>query len=453
MDAGPCRSAKVLGASLGEMLTNGVHDNAQYSKARVCDGVGEPLLATLSSVNEDASRLRSVCPYRPNPAPEGSRPRKFMRITIVLGPFLGLPPASCGAVERVWLELGSEFAARGHDVCIVSKRCEFTHVGKRFGNLELIFLRGYRRRESFWWNAMCDALYSISAARVCRHGDIVVTNSLLLPFAFLLTPGAGKLVVHIARMPKGQLRYYPHNASIHTVSNAVLKAIERECPRLALRTFVIPYPVDSEVFAPPRITRDYRGSSTFLYVGRVHPEKGIDVLLEAFARLVETQRDVLLRIVGPWRTEEGGGGTAYLTRIKSRAKSLPIEFLEPIYDKQALAEVYRNADYFCYPSMAETGETFGLAALEAMSTGLIPIVSDLECFRDFISDRVNGLVFSRGESAVPDLAAAMNSVIADVDLRTRLCTALETTAGEFRIPKVADRYLKEFEVLLAHSGS
>jgi glycosyltransferase involved in cell wall biosynthesis len=45
---------------------------------------------------------------------------------------------------------------------------------------------------------------------------------------------------------------------------------------------------------------------------------------------------------------------------------------------------------FVYPCLAEQGETFGLAPLEAVACGAVPIVSDLSCFGDFITPGVNG---------------------------------------------------------------
>ena len=44
-----------------------------------------------------------------------------MRITIVTGPFYPVPPAPCGAVERLWNDLAIEFARRGNEVTVVCR--------------------------------------------------------------------------------------------------------------------------------------------------------------------------------------------------------------------------------------------------------------------------------------------------------------------------------------------
>ena len=67
-----------------------------------------------------------------------------------------------------------------------------------------------------------------------------------------------------------------------------------------------------------------------------------------------------------------------------------VEFLEPVFDRDALKKEMEKATIFLYPSEAKDGETFGLAVLEAMSCGCIPIVSDLPCFADFISFEEEG---------------------------------------------------------------
>jgi glycosyltransferase involved in cell wall biosynthesis len=69
-------------------------------------------------------------------------------------------------------------------------------------------------------------------------------------------------------------------------------------------------------------------------------------------------------------------------------------FLEPTYDTDELNRLYQKASIFVYPSVAEKGETFGLAPLEAMAWGCVPVVSDLRCFKDFIIHERNGLIFN-----------------------------------------------------------
>src|SRR5690606_11158941 len=123
-----------------------------------------------------------------------------------------------------------------------------------------------------------------------------------------------------------------------------------------------------------------------LYVSRLHPEKGVHLLVEAFVRLGEAAAGWRLALVGPHETAAGGGGEAYLERLRALAwpAAARIDFIGPIYDEAQLREQYRSASLFCYPSLAESGEALGMAPLEAMAMGAVPLLSALYCFADFL---------------------------------------------------------------------
>jgi glycosyltransferase involved in cell wall biosynthesis len=155
-----------------------------------------------------------------------------------------------------------------------------------------------------------------------------------------------------------------------------------------------------------------------LYCGRVHPEKGLHLLIQAM-RLLDNAWP--LRIVGSWQTRHGGGGTAYKDGLAKAGQGLPVTFVGPIHQMEALDQEYKAADVFIYPSIAEKGETFGSAPLEAMAWGCTPIVSDLDCFKDFIWSEENGIIFDhRGANAVDNLAEGIRRLMTDPALRRRL---------------------------------
>jgi glycosyltransferase involved in cell wall biosynthesis len=131
----------------------------------------------------------------------------------------------------------------------------------------------------------------------------------------------------------------------------------------------LPRGVDAERFHPGRRRRDTfaRGSlpagTTFLYVGRLAPEKNLELLLDAFAGLAAVRDDVGLALVGD------GPLRAALER---RARG-PVAFCGTLAG-DPLAEAYASADVFVFPSRTDT---FGNAVLEAMSSGL-PVVASAE---------------------------------------------------------------------------
>jgi glycosyltransferase involved in cell wall biosynthesis len=217
---------------------------------------------------------------------------------------------------------------------------------------------------------------------------------------------------------------------------------------MAERVTCVPYPVDG--IAEPYLERNPR--KTVLYVGRVHPEKGIDLLIEAFSHFINAGlRDWKLRIVGPWEVKHGGGGEKYLHKLRTQAQSIweLVEWIGPIFNKELLNKHYQESALFVYPSLAERGETFGLAPLEAMAAGCPPVVSSLECFRDFIEPGVNGWVFDhRAGDPAANLANAMKMAAENPGILSRVGAVALQTAKNYSLSRVADRYLQDFEEII-----
>jgi glycosyltransferase involved in cell wall biosynthesis len=275
--------------------------------------------------------------------------------------------------------------------------------------------------------------------------DILVTNTFWLP-ALECRRSRGIPYVHVARYPKGQLKLY-RKAILQTVSEPIRKAILAEHPGAAGRVRVIAYPL-SDRYLRPAVQP---ASQTLLYTGRVHPEKGVHLLVKAFAHLSPIDRaGWKLRIVGPSEIAYGGGGDAYLAELRATAASAggSVEFVGRIFDENRLIEHYNNASIFVYPSLAERGETFGLAVLEAMAAGCAPLVSDLACFSDFIRPEVNGQAFDhRAPDPVGTLSAAMASMMRNRESTQRIRQAAWLTAREYTLPKIASEFLNDFSQL------
>ncbi len=98
------------------------------------------------------------------------------------------------------------------------------------------------------------------------------------------------------------------------------------------------------------------------FLGRIHPIKGLDVLLRALVRVKEEVADVILAVAGP---DENGHGR----RLQRLAENLGVEgqvrWLGTIQE-EAKYEFLVDADIFILPSYSEN---FGLAAVEAMAVG------------------------------------------------------------------------------------
>lgn len=368
-----------------------------------------------------------------------------MKICILQGAFLPIPPTMGGAVEKMWYLLGQKFAARGHDVVHVSKKWGSFPAHEWIQGVAHVRVAGYETPTSLILLKVLDGIYTMLAiSAIPKDTDVVVTNTFWAPLMLPLFRKA-KIYVDVARMPKGQMRFYGAAACLRATSTPVAEAIRAELPESRhAQVGMIPNPLPYE--ATQAVDWSSKGRS-ILYCGRIHPEKGLELLVTAANALPDGWT---LLIVGPWKTTEGGGGETYLRTLKTMFDASKVRFIEPIYDIEKLNLLYREATIFVYPSVAEQGETFGLAPLEAMAWGAIPVVSDLTCFKDFIVDGENGLVFNhRVQDAKEQLMGCLSRLIADEVLRHRLGEKTLNVRVTHSPDSIADLFLSDFERALA----
>jgi glycosyltransferase involved in cell wall biosynthesis len=128
------------------------------------------------------------------------------------------------------------------------------------------------------------------------------------------------------------------------------------------------------------------------------------------------------------------------------------EFSGPLFSQNALIDAYRSASIFVYPSLAERGEAFGLAPLEAMAAGCAVAVSDLRCFDDFIEADATGLKFDhRGRAPENELAPLLARLATEPSLLRQIAEAGHRVASRYRLRSIAARMLDDFESLLGQS--
>jgi glycosyltransferase involved in cell wall biosynthesis len=366
-----------------------------------------------------------------------------LKVSIALGPFHPAPPAGYGAVEKVWWSLAGALARAGHNVSIVAKGpLDASVFGDASRKVQTLPMRGFSASRSLALNLIKDLAYALKVTRTLPTGaDVVVTNSFWLPV--LLKPlrrSKGRIIVHAGRFPKGQMRLYCGVDMVHTVSSVVAEAIERQSSCLSGRVMIVGYPIETEVFVPA-VGRP--PGEAILFIGRVHPEKGVHLLIDAFRLVAEALPGATLSVVGPWEPERGGGGKQYLDALVIKAAGLPVRFEPAITDEHALAARYADCDVFCYPSLAEKGETFGRAVLEAMACAVPCVVSSLACFTDFFADGSHGLVFDhRAAQPERELASKLLRLLTAPHSRVEMASAARCTSLEYSLDRLTPAYIE-----------
>lgn len=380
-----------------------------------------------------------------------------MRITIVCGFFLPVPAVSGGSTEKSWHQLARIFARRGHQVTMISRRWRGWPHDELVDGIRHLRLPGYNHNRRIGVNLLLDFLWSVRAWFALPAADIVVVNAVALPVWLGWTrPGAGRVVLMTGRMPKGQYRHYHRIARVLAASSHVRDRVAAENESLRAVSVVRGYPIDFELMHTRGASRApvVREFVTVGFVGRMHHEKGLDLLVAALGHLCR-EPDLprwRLLLCGPADVASGGAGSEYrATLMHGLARILPADaftVIDPQFHDRALAAIYQQIDVFCYPSIAEQGETFGVAVVEAMAAGAVPVTSDLACFRDFVRPGENGLVFDhRAPDAPVRLAGSLAQLLRSPALRARLASAATSTARSYDFTAYADALLEDFAQL------
>lgn len=365
-----------------------------------------------------------------------------------MGFALPVPAVKGGAVEKRWYGLALEMAKR-HDVTIYSCRDPQLPDEEREGPLRHVRLSGFGWSNRTWLNAAKSVAWSLRVARRLEAGDVLITNDVVAPILLpRLTKQVGLVCIDVARMPKLQHRWlYGSVNRFYCTSSAVAERLREVSPGASQRAVVLPNSTDLECFAPALAAND-AARLEVLYVGRIHPEKGIDTLLRALP-LCSTRTKVFLRLVGP-AEEASGGDPHYRDQLKLLAEELGLTAAHwrldpPVFDDHRLADIYRQAGIFAYPSRAAS-ETFGISVLEAMACAKPCLVSSLACFGDLVRDGDNGLVVPSAEPAA--WAAAIDRLASDPALAASMGRRSRELSLAFSPAELALRLEEDLERLL-----
>lgn len=368
-----------------------------------------------------------------------------MKISIATGPWFPVPALQGGAMSRIWHGLAEEFAAHGHEVKVVCRSYPEQPSYEVKNGVEYIRFGGLPQSSNISFDLLKDFFYSLFLTPMLPKSDILIINDFWLPVFAALRPKTGKIVVNVNRFPKGQYWLYPKTNLFTVPSSAVKNALAEQCPSVIPKMKLIPNPIDNTFFSMSNKRNKLEAEKVILYVGRLHPEKGVHLLVDAFKLITNKTENIRLKIIGPYKETQGGGGYSYFKKLKIMTAGHKIKLAKPIFDIKNLAVEYRKADIFCYPSLAEKGESFGIAPLEAMATGLVPIVSNLQCFKDFVTANHNGFIFDhRHKYAAKELAKSINDSLIDTDKLKWMSKNAIDLAKKYSYSEIAKSYLSEF---------
>lgn len=140
-----------------------------------------------------------------------------------------------------------------------------------------------------------------------------------------------------------------------------------ECADIRARGFKQPVAViPNGVDVPPPASRR-EGPPTVLFLGRIHPSKGVDTLLHAWSQISGAHPEWRLRIVGP----DNGGHLAVMRRLAESLRLPRVAFDGPLTGS-AKFQAYADASVYALPTHFEN---FGMTVAESLGMGTPVIVT------------------------------------------------------------------------------
>ena len=249
------------------------------------------------------------------------------------------------------------------------------------------------------------------------------------------------------------------------VSNFIAAGARRRFPSLAERCRHVYNGVDIALFGrPPEVPPTPK---QLLYVGRLAPEKGVHILLDAFRAVLARHPDAHLKLIGPelvvarealfpncadphvLRLDPLFRPGVYHQLLRAKVSEFParsLSFLNQGVKFINLVPHYHAASIFAFPSVCE--EAFGLPAIEAMASSLPVVASRDGPLPELVEDGRSGLLVERSNPQA--LAAAILELLDNPNRRNAMAqAAFERASTRFSWDRIADDLLDEYERLLA----
>jgi glycosyltransferase involved in cell wall biosynthesis len=210
-------------------------------------------------------------------------------------------------------------------------------------------------------------------------------------------------------------RVVHHSHRIICVSNFIANTVRAktgEDPKIV----TVLNGVDTEKFVPAVRPPD-NDPPVILFLGRILPEKGPDILLRAAIQLKKKGIRFKLRVVGSQNFNAADHLTGYEAKLRQLAKDLgdSIDF-QAFKPRDQVVREYQSADILCVPSNWD--EPLGLVASEGMACGLACVVSNRGGLPEIGGDAVKYFCPPDADQ----LASRLCELAADPETRSRLGT-------------------------------
>ncbi len=361
-----------------------------------------------------------------------------------------------GGMERQALALSTRLRAKGHRIffitCIhISEMCEkkLRVIGTIGG------FRVYRVPLIPWLRKLNALLYFFGALTILIwtrrrysiiHAHQMYSSGVVACIAKILLPKRRVLVKNCCGGECGDVKYLRALPLSHHIIEMMKRHIDtfiaisgethQEMERTGFCNVVrIPNGVDTKRFSPSNSSKDslkrelypeLSSKTWVLFVGKFDPQKNSPLLIEAAAELPD---DACLLIVGAGAMSE---------QIESMIRSRRLgERVILCGTTTNIEKYYQSADLFVLPSRAEGSPN---VLLEAMSSGLPCIGSDIASISEVVEHEKNGLIFGKYDK-VDALQKCLRSALSDPEQMAKLGhKARQTILERYSFKAIVKRY-------------
>ena len=236
-------------------------------------------------------------------------------------------------------------------------------------------------------------------------------------------------------------RIHNRAAGIHCTSNKEKDEIQEL--ELTSPTFVVTQPVDAASLDTknPECPGDRcswlkRPGRNVTFLGRISSIKNLEVLLIAFSKVLNSVRDLNLILAGP---HEDQNLVSKLRQIASDAQIESQLCLPGMLEGEEKHCLLNNTDIFVMPSIHEN---FGVAVVEAMHFGVVPIVSTGVGIADLLLKREAGIVCAPTVEGIAE--AMLKALNAEESVSADMARSAVAATREFEPSNVANRLNDEY---------
>jgi len=377
-----------------------------------------------------------------------------MRICFPLPPIERYSPVSGGAIATCVMQIVRGLVDRGHQVTVLADNHgdsaydagDFVPIDVPLGEDLSLWRRGLSKLRYRWhrYDWPRHDVYLDAVRRGIRNAGVepdvvVVENDLQAPAALKRAFPKSRQVLWLhneqGTRQDDPSRLFDTVDAIVTNSDYIRRHTAQRFGLSGDRFTVVHNGVDLETFTPRAEYDSTRRPVKVLFLGRIDPNKGVDLAVDAVAALRREGLAVEMTVAGGrWFFDDPDAESdPYFVALRQKMEAAEARYLGHVPREQVPALV-REQDIVCVLSRSQ--EPFGLVALEAMAGGCAVVASD----RGGLPEACGGAARLVDVDDVPSVINAIRELVTDPELLRRAKRASVRRAAEAGWDRAAEAF-------------